>query len=467
MANPLIVFVHGLGGDPTSTWGKFADLIKDDTALSGFESASYGFPTSLFRLPFAKKSVKIQTLADALRTLLNTRYPDRKDFILVCHSLGGLIARRYLIDEVKRKAKLRVRGVLLYGTPNSGAGLALVASRISWRHNQLKQLCRDSDLLQDLNADWDILGVARQVAVRCVVGGLDNVVTEQSARSSWGNQNVDVIADAGHIDLAKPRDATDLRYLVLRKFVRSVLPALPDPVQVVQTYATPSAATRPKSASKKGYRVIAMDLDGTLLRGIEFSWTAVWQYLQFPEPVYKAAMKDYRKGVTSYQQWCDLAVQHFRAKGLRRLDFPKIVAGITVTKNLVQTIMTLRTEGFVVALISGGIDTFLEELIPDASDLFDYLCINRLHFEQPSGLIAGVDATPFDFEGKAVALEAICKLHGCTLKESVFVGEGFNDQYVANTAGLSIAYPPHETSINAVSIPVADDDLAKILRYVL
>jgi phosphoserine phosphatase len=58
-------------------------------------------------------------------------------------------------------------------------------------------------------------------------------------------------------------------------------------------------------------------------------------------------------------------------------------------------------------------------------------------------LIAGVDATPLDFEGTTVALEAICKRHCCTLKEAVSVGEGFNDDIV-NSVGLSIAYPPGE-----------------------
>src|SRR5436190_21158222 len=114
-------------------------------------------------------------------------------------------------------------------------------------------------------------------------------------------------------------------------------------------------------------------------------------------------MRDYRKGSTTYQEWCDLACAHFRSKGLRRSDFPKIVSGITVTKNLESTLTTLRASGFVLALISGGIDTFIEEKIPNAAELFDYICVNHFRYDKPSGLICGVDATPFDFEGKTVA----------------------------------------------------------------
>ena len=469
MSKSTVVFVHGLGGDPAATWGRFPELIAADPALTVCDTASFSYPTSLFRFPFSKKYPKIQTLADALRTLLDVKYADRTDFILVCHSLGGLIGRRYLVDELKRKAELRVRGLLLYAVPNDGAGLAKVASYVSWRHNQLRQLCRDSDLIRDLDYDWGTTGIVDRVQVRYIVGALDNVVSERSARSSWGATNVDVVADRGHVDIVKPRDAEDLPYLILRQFAVSLLtPLSPDPTKVVERYATQSAGMRKDVPTKKeGYRVIAFDVDGTLLRGIDFSWTVVWKHLGFPEAVYKGAMRDYRKGKTTYQQWCDLACAQFRGKGLRRSDFPSIVSGIKVTKNLYDTLTTLKASGFVTALISGGIDTFLEEKIPNAAQLFDYICINRLRFEQPSGLISGVDATPFDFEGKTVALEAICKRHGCSLKEAVFVGEGFNDESVVTKAGLSIAYPPGETAIEAASIVVEKDDLSEILQHVL
>ena len=52
--------------------------------------------------------------------------------------------------------------------------------------------------------------------------------------------------------------------------------------------------------------------------------------------------------------------------------------------------------------------------------------------------------------------------------EAVYVGEGFNDQHVAKKAGLSIAYPPHAQSLKAAArVEIHDDDLTKILDYVL
>jgi HAD superfamily phosphoserine phosphatase-like hydrolase len=469
MADTAVVFVHGLGGKPVTTWGSFRDLIRSDSALKNYDPVFIGYPTSLWRLPFSRKSLTVQTLADGIRTELDLRGGSYKHIILICHSLGGLVVRRYLIDEVKRQAALRVRGLLLYAVPSNGASLAAVGSLISWHHNQLRQLTRNSDLVRDLAKDWSVLHLDAKVKVRYVVGGLDRVVTEESSRSSWGELNVDVISDKGHINLVKPTTQTDLSYLVLRKFVLSLAqPVVPEATDVIEKYAiSPHAKSRAETAKQQGYRVIAFDLDGTLLRGLDFSWTVVWKYLGFAEPVFKGAMRDYLKSKTTYQQWCEIAVAHFRAKNLRRSDFSKIKAGLTVTNNFESTLEALKTAGFTLAIISGGIDTFIEEMIPHAAQFFDYICVNRLEFEQPSGLIKGVDATPFDFAGKTAALQAICQRHGCTLEQAVFVGEGFNDEDVVNRAGLSIAYPPGETAIDAASNAIPEDDLSKILSLVL
>jgi phosphoserine phosphatase len=152
---------------------------------------------------------------------------------------------------------------------------------------------------------------------------------------------------------------------------------------------------------------------------------------------------------------------------LRREAFAEITKSVTPTNNLSETLQTLRNDGFVLAIISGGIDAFVYEKIPDADELFDYICINRLRYDD-QGVISGIEPTPFDFAGKAVALEMICKKHGATLDQAVFVGEGYNDESAAFAAGLSIAYPPHGQVIPAASrVEVAEDDLSKILPHVL
>lgn len=134
----------------------------------------------------------------------------------MCHSLGGLIGKRYLIDQVEQSKTLRVKGLVLYAVPNNGAGLASVGNFISWRHGQLRQLCRQSDLVRTISTSWHRQQMAERLHVSYVVAGLDTVVDEFSARDSWGNVAVDVVADCDHRSIVKPMLSSDLAYTILR-----------------------------------------------------------------------------------------------------------------------------------------------------------------------------------------------------------------------------------------------------------
>jgi predicted alpha/beta hydrolase family esterase len=91
----------------------------------------FSYPTMLVRLIpfFSRKMPTIQELAAALRTDINNRYADFGSVVLVCHSLGGLIARKYLLDEVKAKRELRVNGLVLFAVPNNGEDLAHISNK--------------------------------------------------------------------------------------------------------------------------------------------------------------------------------------------------------------------------------------------------------------------------------------------------------------------------------------------------
>jgi hypothetical protein len=203
----------------------FPELISADGALRDLaDAAFFEYPTSLLRLPFTKIAPRIRDLAEGLRSQIEVRYPDYKSIALICHSLGGLAARKYLIEEVKQGRHLRVDKLLLFAVPNNGAGLAGVATYISWRHSQLTQLCRNSELIEELNADWSRLKMSDRVKVRYVVAGQDRVVDKQSAVGQWGEENVDSVLNADHVSVVKPRGLKDLSYLIFRRFVLGPVP---------------------------------------------------------------------------------------------------------------------------------------------------------------------------------------------------------------------------------------------------
>jgi HAD superfamily phosphoserine phosphatase-like hydrolase len=226
------------------------------------------------------------------------------------------------------------------------------------------------------------------------------------------------------------------------------------------------------------YKVVVFDLDGTLLRGnaFDFSWEAIWNYLGVAKEQQKELRDEYRDKVeggvpdavriAAYQTWCDKAVERFRDRGLTRAQLRELTEPMHLTVNCRNALTKLRKAGIATALVSGGVSSFLEDKFEDFHDYFDFVFINELVFSE-DGIIEGVLATAYDFEGKTDAMDLVCKRVGCARAEAVFVGDRFNDADVLLKAGLGIAYPPSDflSEENANKV-VKEDDLLKILEFI-
>lgn len=221
MKNTLILFIHGLGGNPKSTWGKFGDLIKSDPDLNSlFDCSCFSYPTSILRLPFGKIVPKIQVLAEGLKSEIFNRYSDYEDIILICHSLGGLVARKYLLEEIKAGNKHKIIKLLLFATPNNGAKIASLGSAVNFFLNrQLNQLKNHSDFIDLLNEDWYRLNIEDSVNCKVFIAGRDKIVNKRSANSIWGNISYEVLINKTHRNIVKPQDSNDDTFIYTKIFL--------------------------------------------------------------------------------------------------------------------------------------------------------------------------------------------------------------------------------------------------------
>jgi len=255
---------------------------------------------------------------------------------------------------------------------------------------------------------------------------------------------------------------------------RDVLKILKDLQDELNPPPRSPPASPPSSAKTRTgwrYQVVAFDLDATLIQGPKFhySWRLVWDSLKLPADLHKQYRLAYYEKRITYQTWCERVCEEFQRKKLTRQMFADIVKPIHLTNNCVETLKALKREGFTLALVSGSIDTFLDELFPNYKDYFDPVntYINRLHFDPVSGQLTGVTHTDYDFDGKTRAVEEVCAKQGCSMAEAVFVGEGENDAHVIRNVGLSIAYPPTVPEAEIYSKVIIDeDDLSLILRHI-
>ena len=226
------------------------------------------------------------------------------------------------------------------------------------------------------------------------------------------------------------------------------------------------------------YKVVAFDLDGTLLRGdtFQFSWELFWNGLNFSKKIQSDLQREYRRKaqegkdrsrrIDAYRHWCEQACKKFMKRKVTKTQLADMVAPLRVTKNLRKTLQIMRQEGFVLVVISGGVSLILEEKIPDFRELFDFVFINEMLFDSDN-FLHDVVATEYDFQGKAEALDLVCQRVGCSpSEEAVFVGDAFNDEQIMLAVNLAIAYPPKDKVIDGIAKPIDEDNLEAILQVI-
>jgi pimeloyl-ACP methyl ester carboxylesterase len=220
----LLLLIHGLAGSNKGTWGELPTILRKAEDLGQEVTIDFfSYPSMLFRRPFLKRGPKIQELARGLRTQIENRFGSFKRIILICHSLGGLVARQYLLDESRANHRTRIVGLVLFAVPNNGDDLAKLVALFPFGNHQIRQLRPDSDFIENLNEDWAARRLQESVHVIYVIGAQDKVVKKLSAQAFWGNTNTETIVDKGHKDIVKPQNAEDMTVKILRNFLPKCL----------------------------------------------------------------------------------------------------------------------------------------------------------------------------------------------------------------------------------------------------
>ena len=168
-----VVFIHGYLGNRSSFYplGLFLKALGIGPLLSFSYSAAQG----------------IEAAAIELRSSLRQRVRGGR-IDLVCHSLGGVIARTWL--QLLGGAR-RVDRCIFLGTPDRGTYNAYwLLSRIG------RELRPDSPLIRRLDASR---GAASSVHFSSIVGGSDNIVIPRVFSAAEGE--VIHLPDVGHMGL--------------------------------------------------------------------------------------------------------------------------------------------------------------------------------------------------------------------------------------------------------------------------
>jgi pimeloyl-ACP methyl ester carboxylesterase len=145
----LIVLIHGFMGSE-KTWVKadgtmpfISQLLEDKEVRDNFTIATFDYHSNLMTFfpkvnamwnyiagkknPF---NLPIESIAQLLQSQLTYRYDSYENIVLIGHSMGGLVAKRYVLDDILKHSTSRVKLYVSLATPHNGSDLATIGNAL-------------------------------------------------------------------------------------------------------------------------------------------------------------------------------------------------------------------------------------------------------------------------------------------------------------------------------------------------
>lgn len=221
-----IVFVHGFGGDPSTTWGSFPDFLKATQILDGWDIYSLGYSSKLapdFRGMWSGNP-SIEIIANYLYTRAYVGDLEQyKALVFIAHSMGGLAVQRALLDH--EDLLKRTTHVFLFGTPSNGLQKA---GWFKWFKRQVEDMVADGAFVRKLRGDWRTMW-PKEPPPRfwAIAGDSDEFVPASTSLGPFLLEQR-LVVPGNHLEIVKPKQKEDLSVqVVVRGIQGDAAPAGP------------------------------------------------------------------------------------------------------------------------------------------------------------------------------------------------------------------------------------------------
>lgn len=233
-----VIFVHGILSDSNEAWGNpsWPELLAAEEEFKDHKIYTFTYRTS-----FTSRTYSIADAADALREhFAIEELWQVKNIIFICHSMGGIVVRRFLVANQLKFSELPQNiGILLVASPSLGSKDANIFSILSFalKHTQASSLrfSQANTSLDELHRDFKTLlssGVLRIVGRELIEDrpirikrwfGLWSQVVEPFSASAYFSQigfEPLKIPGADHFTIVKPTTPRSLQHRVLKRFLK-------------------------------------------------------------------------------------------------------------------------------------------------------------------------------------------------------------------------------------------------------
>lgn len=234
----LVVFVHGLTGG-MGTWAydesvSFPSLLLADHRIDGFDIACFNYFTTFTNIYGASKSVfgrmfgslksfrknlPIEEIGELLKTEFSVNFSKYKRIIVVAHSMGGLISKYCILQQIEHDGVSPVTGFISLAVPHQGAKAASIASLIS-SNAHVGDLQVLSEAIDKLNRSWIQSTVKPEV--KYIYGAYDIIVEKNSAIPTDALKSSAVAVSEDHVGICKPKDNEQTVYVAVVTFIEEL-----------------------------------------------------------------------------------------------------------------------------------------------------------------------------------------------------------------------------------------------------
>lgn len=232
-----VVFVHGLTGDPKSTWtadeGFWPDWLAEDNPTAAFHTI--GFPASKIKKWFSKE-LDVFELAKSATEYLCGFGIGKRPTVFITHSLGGILTKLILAhchgssDPDAAELAQKVVSVMFLATPHTAPALAGVAKhfmpKLSSSH--VTVLAGETTLLTKIGEDYKkyagVTPLLKNIAYYEAqpLAGLAIVVSKEDADPGiTGTTPIPIEAD--HLSICKPSSRDSMVHVSVSRHVRQAL----------------------------------------------------------------------------------------------------------------------------------------------------------------------------------------------------------------------------------------------------
>jgi pimeloyl-ACP methyl ester carboxylesterase len=233
-----VVFVHGILSTSEGAWINSKGVSWPSMLLADEDLKDIGIGVFTYRADWKSRTYSIGDAADSLREFANAAgLWALQPIIFVCHSMGGIVVRRFLVaNQVKlidSKCKL---ALFFIASPSVGSR---DANRVLWLSQKMRNVqaqalrsAEDNVWLNDLDKDFMNLKASGRVpivgkeliedepvAIKKLFGMWTQVVPSFSAARYFPDSLK--IAGTDHSTICKPESSKSEQYVALKLLIRS------------------------------------------------------------------------------------------------------------------------------------------------------------------------------------------------------------------------------------------------------